>query len=429
MSRVRLARVQRLTLLLWTLLLSAGCAGPELQRPHAGRCAAPDVRHWAALASSSLQVAKFVARPLYDLDGAGGALHLPPVTCVDCWAVVSYPDPLRHAGGEPGFARLKNRSFTYDNALVALVRLSEGRVAEARQLLSTLAALQRTDGGWGFSFNITGDGFYNAGYVRAGVVSWVLYAMARYTEVTKDRRYIAAMRRAGLWLLAHRAPTTGLILGGRGRWLDAGARYEPGYVAPWASTEHNVDAWFAVRLAAHVDPAGRWPLLKPLGAAIQQHLWLDSEGRYARGVTGTTHDRVAALDAAGTWSALFTIAAGQPARAVRAIAFVDDRLGFQEGGWQAHRPDDERGDRLWFVEASVARGMTLARLGQVRRARESLTQLAQWACARGLPLAYSDRWAQDFPLTPAAAPTAWFVLAAREVAQQQPAFLWRRRLP
>ncbi len=414
----------------WALLaLCASCGGPEVPRPAEGQCASPDVWHWAALASQSLRVERFVVRPLYDLNGSGGANHLAPVTCSDCTAVVSYPDPLRHPGAPKGFERLKQRSFTYDNALVTLVRLSESRHEEARQLLATLAALQTADGAWGFSFNIKGDGFYNAGYVRAGVVSWVLYAMARYTEVTRDRRFVPNMRRAGLWLSGRIDPANGLIRGGAGRWMDGGGRYEPGHIARWASTEHNVDAWFALRLAARVDPQGSWPSAALLRVAIANQLWMPGQGRYARGIEGHKKDPVIALDAAGTWTALHAIAAGQTARAVRALTFVDDRLGAENGGWHTHKPDNKADDRLWFVEGSVARGMALSRLGQRGRARAALTQLAQWGCVRGLPLAYSNRWYRDYPLTPAAAPTAWFVLAAREVMRGEPAFLWRRRLP
>ncbi len=381
------------------------------------------------MASQSLRVAAFAERPLYDVDGKGGATKLPTPSCPDCAAVVSYPDPNRHRGGPGGFERMANRSYTYDNALVALVRIGEGRHRDARRILATLAALQRSDGGWGFSFNIRGDGFYNAGYVRSGVVAWILYAFARYTELSGDRAFVPVMRKAGGWLAARRDPRNGLIRGGLGRWLLGGRRYEPGFVATWASTEHNVDAWFALRLAARVDPAGRWLSHAGLGAAIHQHLWLPDEGRFARGTDGAKVDRVTALDAAGTWSALFAVASGRPERARGGLTWASRTLGFNEAGWRAHRPDNEVSERLWFVEASVARSMALSRLGDQQAAVADVGQLAQWACVRGVPLAYSSRWVKDFPLTPAAAPTAWFVLAAREVGGASAPFLWRARLP
>ncbi len=252
---------------------AVACAGPKVPRPANGQCANPNVWHWAALASQSIQTERFSNRPLYDVDAAGGARNLPVVACDDCLAVVSYPAPHRHPGGPKGFERLKGRSFTYDDALVALVRLSEGRNEESRQLLSTLAALQDKDGAWGFSFNIKGDGFYNAGYIRAGVVSWVLYAMARYTEVTKDRRFLPHMRRAGTWLTHQVDPHNGLIRGGRGRWVKGGAQFDPDHVATWASTEHNVDAWFALRLAVKLDPTGPWP-----DPAAPQRAWCAPPG-------------------------------------------------------------------------------------------------------------------------------------------------------
>jgi len=87
--------------------------------------------------------------------------------------VVSYPEPRRYGGGPTSFERMAGRSFVYDNALYVLLRSFEGQEVAARQVLQTIAALQRPDGAWGFSFNIRGDGFYNVDYVRTGAVAWV----------------------------------------------------------------------------------------------------------------------------------------------------------------------------------------------------------------------------------------------------------------
>ena len=381
----------------------------------------------AAEVLGSLSVVPYRPKGLYDLNAKQGPVRLRERPCADCVAVRSYPNPRRHPGAPAGFERLASRSFTYDNALTALLAVAVGRRQLARRLLDTLVALQRTDGGWGFSFQLSGDGFYNEGYVRAGVVAWALYAMARYAEADPTGRYRVAMRRAGRWLLGHQQADTGLIRGGQGRWTSSDA-FEPGYRADWVSTEHNVDAYFAVRAAAVVDPQGSWPSVGLLGAAIHDHLWVEAQGRFARGLQGGRQDLVTALDASGSWSALFALATSRPLRAQRALRWVHQRLGFRDGARHRWRPDDRPGPPVWFVEATVAIAMAHARLGERDQAKRATQALEDWVCATGLPMSYSDRWRRDHPKTPAVAPTAWWalwVVEQRGGAQ----WLWRAKPP
>ncbi len=370
---------------------------------------------WAPKASASLTTAPFVDRTPYDVGADGTAVALPSLRCADCATARSYPEPRRWPGGPAGIERMADRSFVYDNALFALLRLDEGDVSAARQVLDALAALQTADGAWGFSFAITDDTFYNASYQRTGVVAWVLLAMARYEANTASGRFVASMRRAGGWLRGQRDARTGLLRGGRGRWLEDGARFEPAHVVDWASTEHNIDAYFALREAAKSDHAGDYLDAGAIAAAIEAHLWMPKAGVYARGMRPAGVDAVVALDAAGTWAALFELARGRPERAAAVLLRVDQLLGGKAGDWRIWRPGDEQQSHAWFVEASVARALALHRLGRAVEAQADLDQLARWACAGGTPLLYSSAWAKDFPMTPAVAPTAWFALVAREV--------------
>lgn len=410
-------------------LLFAACSGPQIPpHPRQGRCAEAEPLQWATLASAAIHVVPFQSRSLYDLDAKDQAVPFLPGPCVDCVAVVSWPAPTREPGGPEGFERLGNRSFVYDNALTALLRVDEGKTESARHLLDTLVALQRSDGAWGFSFALRDDGYYNAGYIRTGTVAWVLTALAAYERIVADGRYLQAMRRAGGWLAAQRDPVSGLLRGGRGEWVNDGAQFRPDHEVGWASTEHNIDAAFALRAAAMADPAFAWLDAEALARAIETKLFLADEGRYSRGLQANGPDRTVALDAAGTWSALFEVARGRGERARALLGFVGRTLGIVLEGWRVLRPGDTTYDEVWFVEGSVARAMVLARLGDMDAARRDLVQLAQWACVGGVPLLYASSWVKDFPKSPAVAPTVWFVLAAREFEGLGSVGLWRASL-
>ncbi len=407
------------------LVALAACGAPlrDVSLPADGRCDHATPAEWAPRASASLTTAPFTDRTPYDVGGNGAAIRLSPLRCTECSAVRSYPHPRRWPGGPEGIERMADRSFVYDNALFALLRLGEGEVAPARQVLDALAALQTDDGAWGFSFAIADDTFYNVAYQRTGVVAWVLLAMARYEAQKGEGRYVAAMRRAGAWLRDRHDRGTGLLRGGRGRWVEDGARFEPDHAVVWASTEHNIDAYFALREAARVDSAADYLDATALADAIEARLWMPSAGIYGRGWRNGGIDAVVALDAAGTWSALFELARGRPERAAALLKRVDQLLGARVGAWRIWRPGDEQVSRAWFVEASVARALVLHRLGRAAEAAADLDQLARWACAGGTPLLYSSSWAKDFPMAPAVAPTAWFGLVAREVLGGE-AWLW-----
>lgn len=422
---------RRCALLMAHLVVSMGLLGcaTRIERPGFGRCDDANPSFWAKQASASLRTAPYVGRRVYDVAASGRpvAFRRGDVPA-DSRAVVSYPAPGKFSGGPAGFERLGNRSFVYDNALFVLLRTWEGSQDQARQVLQTLVALQRPDGAWGFSFNIEGDGFYNAGYVRTGAVAWVTYAFALYTVRFGDRRFVGTLRKAGQWLIGQVDGKTGLLRGGQGKWGEGGASFEPMYEADWASTEHNVDAYFAIKALAQADPASNWPRrlsAERLARTIQGRLFMPVQGRYAQGLQPAGLDKKSALDAAGTWSALFEIDRGRPAVVDRLLAWVDQRHGIDVDGWRGYLPyADDDGPEVWFVEGSVARAIALHRRGRREEALAMVRELSTYACASGVPLAYANRWAKDFPLSPAVAPTVWYVLAVEEIWNHNAPFLW-----
>lgn len=428
-----LGTISRTVMGLAIVILQA-CAPMVVLQPTDGPCAPADAKRWLAKAKRSLVLQSYQPGPLYDVDGQDRAVPLVagPLPA-DSVAVLSYPFPERFAGGGDGFAIMRGRSFVYDDALAALWLTAEGDFDNARRIVQTLAALQRADGAWGFGFQVTGDGFYNAGYVRTGTVAWAAYAIAKWQKTTGDQRFAPVLARAMTWLLGQRYPGNGLYDAGMGRWRDA-QHFEPAFIADFAATEHQIDVWFALQAAADADPALQQLLhlresAADLAAAIERSLWLAAEDRYAQGHTRQYPDFHSALDAAGTWAALYAVAAVNPGRAQDVLTWVHKHHAIEIGGWPGLRPYLDQPPETWFVEGALARPMALQRLGQAAAARKALQPFVDLACQAGVPLVYSPVWAEDFPLSPATAPTVWFLFAASEITGDRPPFLWTEQAP
>ena len=146
------------------------------------------------------------------------------------------PEPLRLVrsydvpAGAPEKAALQNLSWTYDNALAAKAFITAGARTQAEQLLDQLMALQRTDGGLEYSWDVyQGTTKVPA---RTGSVAWVAIAAAAYREVYGNSRYDKLLGGALGYLLAQKR-ADGLLDGGDG-------------AEAWASTQHNLLALWAL---------------------------------------------------------------------------------------------------------------------------------------------------------------------------------------
>ncbi len=327
---------------------------------------------------------------------------------------------------------MAHRSFLYDNALMALWLVHDHDVPRARRILSTVAALQHPDGAWGFSFHAgPDDGYYNAAYVRTGTVAWVVYALAHYRQASGDAQFDDTLRRAVLWLLRQADPLTGLFRAGSGRWIDA-AHFSPAWPAQFIATEHQVDTWFALQAVTRA-----WPdfaatqhlpaILTRLAAGMDERLWLPAELRFAQGLANGRTDGQSALDAAGTWSALWLLAQGDRDRAQQVLAWVAREHAAHVDGWPGWRPYRKGPPDTWFVEGSIAQPLARWRLGQVDRAQQLWQPLMQLACMGGLPLVYAPNWHADFALSPAAAPTLWLLIAGQELIEGHTPWFWTER--
>jgi hypothetical protein len=125
--------------------------------------------------------------------------------------------------GDANHGRLNNLSWTYDNALAAIAFIDAGAKTQAEQLLDQLAALQTSDGGLDFAYNVSsGKG---SGETRSGALAWVGIAATYYRRTYASTKYDALIAGVAKYLLDLRQ-ADGLVKGGPD--------------VTWVSTQHNL---------------------------------------------------------------------------------------------------------------------------------------------------------------------------------------------
>lgn len=328
---------------------------------------------------------------------------------------------------------LARRAFVYDLALAMIAHTLADRAQEARAIGATLCQLVDTNRGLpGFSLGLDAPAYYDADYVRAGAAAWAGYALALYDVVKGETRFRAHARRVAEALLASRFPRgddprAGLVLAGRGRWLDGQRRFDAPYRADYCVTEHQIDAWFLFDALGRLGEARFDAEADALADAMLARLWIADEGRFAVAVTAHGLDRGLALDAAGAWGALFLLARGERARALEALRFtertfatrVDDLDGFAP--YAGAIPEYEGYDfsSTLFAEGTAAVGLVRLRTGD-RAGAERIAETLRTLQGRGEGgVLYATPEGPDMPRVPAAAPTAWLLLLERELAGQR----------
>ncbi len=235
--------------------------------------------------------------------------------------------------GYPGDAtrrsgyRLEQRSFAYDAALAALVFTQAEDFSRAQEILRRLSELQQADGSLSFSYDVfLGD--VADRYVRSGALAWVGTAAVEYERATGDQAYRPLAEGIARYLLGKQVteangyersdPRYGSVLGGEGRYL-ADYEYVPEAIA-WASTEHNIDAYFFLRDLGYVTKASEYAAAADL---VKQSLltnhWNAALGRFDQGVG----DPARALDLV-SWGGLFLRAVGEADKARQQLTLLSE---------------------------------------------------------------------------------------------------------
>ncbi len=395
-------------------------------------------------------------------EGCGPARGSAPRTGADLVATSIRPWP--NAGAATTLALTtpsSGRASIYENALVALLLSRRGLRLEAGRLLEALAMLQRPDGALPFSFD-AGKWREADPYIRSGALAWVGYAGVSYLDADRSgpaRDEIARMvHRIAGYLVARQISDTadrraGLVTGGYGRLstsIEGGVlvqRFVPGAIE-WASTEHNIDAFFFFRALGRMTGQEEYLVAaQRIEKALLASAWSDELGQFAQGVSRTGSDRTLALDCA-SWGALFLQAIGDDARARIALESTERRYASRDrrghAGFKPYAegpivPDEavarahglagkqwNDADAVW-PEGSAGVALAVLRAGDPRRARAILDALEGLRTPNGALPTMTFDVPFEFDQNPSLAGTAWAELVREELDHpDRSPWLWPR---
>lgn len=323
----------------------------------------------------------------------------------------------------PDFGLLRSyaggtRAYTYDQALAVIAAVAQG--GDATSLTAGLLRLQRSDGSFVESADVRNpDGA--APIVRTGISAIATYALLRRLQTTTaaDESYAAvsgAARRGVAWLVAEQRPD-GLVGAGVGDYRADGT-IDAAATPAWVSTEHNLDAWQTLHLAATMlpDTAAATSAAR-LATAVVSALWSSAEGRFRQGLAADGRpDETDPLDVS-SWGALFLQSTGQAQLAAQALvhtaAFTSSTGGVS--GYRAYYPQPAFANAPANVWVEGSAGVALARLraGDQPAANAVLAQLARLQRADGsLPYATVADDATSMTTAGSVAAASWFMLAS-----------------
>lgn len=321
-------------------------------------------------------------------------------------------------------------AHAYDQALAVQAALVMGDGAATDLLTGGLLRLQTTGGAQRGGFVATAPQANPAAaapiYRTGGhaVATYALLSVIRSLPANDPRQtsWRAAATSAVDWLMAQRlatGPNAGLFTGG---WGTDGA---PGTRIDWVSTEHNLDAWQALDLAASVLPcASCRTAADALQSTILARLWLPGGG-FAQGARPDGLDTVRPLDVQ-TWGAIWLAGIGRGDLAAAALADIPAYRVTDQGidGLMAFKPQPaipHPARTVWF-EGTYGYAMAQARTGDTAGQRATLAALAAGQRSDGsFPVATSADPDRELTTQSSVAATAWFLLAR---AGTDPRSLW-----
>ena len=225
---------------------------------------------------------------------------------------------------------LYDKCFVYDQALAVVTMCILDQADYADYIVSGLVtAIQNNGGLVCFSVNYK-TGIADDLYVRNGATAWALYALAFYAKTygTGNADVMAAIDSVATQLLSYQVSSSGMqngaISGGSGQYSSDYLTFDDTYQAPWCSTEHNIDSYFALKLAGEVAESDTYiSAAETVKNALLTNFWSDDLGRFYQGITDdTTADGADALDC-HTWGSMFLRAVGETQKQATALDELD----------------------------------------------------------------------------------------------------------
>ncbi|UDL16353.1 hypothetical protein SEA_ZOOMAN_69 [Microbacterium phage Zooman] len=227
--------------------------------------------------------------------------------------------------GQPGYGTaFAEQCYVYDQAVALMAAVAAGQDT-AHLLAQGIMRLQTKTGTHAGAFRFSGrqeSPQYGDPAYRTGAHAFAVHALLAYMLAYPQRASsIKPAAEAGLaWLYARTAtsgPAQGLVLGGFGVYSPVGGggqSFKEDYPLEWASTEHNIDAYFCYRIA-HRVLGGDWGLRAiALSQTMMSKLWNPTKGRLHQGMGPGGADTADPLDI-HSWGAIFLHHIGEHAKA------------------------------------------------------------------------------------------------------------------
>jgi hypothetical protein len=334
--------------------------------------------------------------------------------------VESYLPPEGDRGGDP----VRGRGWTYDSAVTAAAYAAGGDLEASGAILDALQSLQRHDGALESSYDLRSG--VGAGPLRSGTQAWVGLAALEWRASTCSGRHDQMLAGVARWLLAHRSPRSGLVVGGPD--------------VTWASTEHNLEAraFFAGLVATltgeAADPATGRACQPGLDAVASDRLLADSreaveqlDRAIAEHLFAEDHMRQGLDDDARpidvqAMGILWLLGHGRKADARAVAGYADEHMWVSgravdwpgAGGqtFSGYRPfADAWGPDVLWMEGTLMMRLAKARLGADVAVLDD--DADRWAALSTPlpPLQVDSAAGGDYHLWPAAAPAAWLALS------------------
>ncbi len=329
----------------------------------------------------------------------------------------------------PQGSPLYGRTFAYDQALALLAAQAVDDQPSARAMASGLMALQAIDGPQQGAFASSAASLNPAGAraeYRTGISSIATYAMLTYLEelAPSDPDYSGVEQAAMLgvdWLKDQQIQSgdrAGLVTAGYGVEDVASGTFDPAVEVEWISTEHNLDAWHTLTLAASLlDSPATAAAANDLEDAVLRMLWDEDPGAFLQGLNDAGADPTPVLDV-NSWGAVFLALTGHDDKAAQALGNTS-MFSSQHSGIAGYGPRLPLSVPLVWTEGTAGVALAEQRLGSSAGAQAILDGLNLAVLPDGsYPAATRDEPQWDMVGAPAVGGSAWVVLIRRELAGQ-----------
>lgn len=226
------------------------------------------------------------------------------------------------APGQPGYGTgFQDQSYVYDQAVALCAAIAAGDHDQSLQLMRGLGRLQTKSGAQkgGFRFSgRQGSAEYGDPAYRTGAHALATFGVLAYAQAFPQSKAeaVTIATDALTWMQTQFATSgnrSGLYLGGVGVYNPdggGGQSLDEFFPLTWASTEHNIDAYFALKLAGKVLGGTYAAQSDTLATVMLSKLWNTAQSRLNQGLTDTGADTADPLDV-HSWGSIFLNAAGR----------------------------------------------------------------------------------------------------------------------